>query len=106
MRRTIAVKRAELLKEWLLAVHGNNESYYSATLWTGIPDGDDFDTVMEDLQSGFYDDDIDNMLAMYKRVRQKYEKDGFYHNGNVFHNGVDCLDAAGYDLPDKIMKKS
>ncbi len=106
MKRTIGVKRAELLKEWLFAVYGNNQSYYEATLWTGIPDGDDLETVIEDLQDGFYDDDIDDMLDMYSRVKGRYAKDGFYYNGHVFHSGMDCLDAAGYNLPDKILKNN
>lgn len=104
MRKTVAVKRADLLREWLLSIHGNNESYHEATICTGIPDGDDLETVLDDLQDGFYDDDLDEMLKMYARVRNQYEKDGFYYNGLVFHNGLDCLDAAGYRLPEKILK--
>lgn len=104
MKRTIAVKRAELLREWLFAVYANDTVYYESTLMLGIPDGDDLEMVLEDLQEGFYDDDIDEMLEMYARVRSRHEKHGFYYNGQVYHSGYDCLDAAGYILPDRIKK--
>lgn len=77
MKRTIGVKRGETLKEWLSACFGNTEGYYTATLWEGIPDGDDIPTVLEDLQDGFYDDDID-----------------------------DTIDAAGFQLPTKNSEKT
>ena len=32
MKRTIAVKRAELFREWVLATLANNEEYYFSTL--------------------------------------------------------------------------
>lgn len=70
MRLTIAVKRAQLLREWLYALHGNNERYYYSTLALGIPDGDDYETVLSDLQDGFYDDDIDDILHMYRNRRK------------------------------------
>ena len=104
MKRTIAVKRAELLREWLFAVYANDENYYQSTLTLGIPDGDDLDMVLEDLQDGFYDDDIDEMLAVYAKARARYGKNGYYYNEHVYHNGYDCLDAAGYKLPQRITK--
>lgn len=104
MKYTKANKRADLLKEWLMSTFSNDEYYYLSTLSWGIPDGDDFETVIEDLQEGFYDDEIDNLLVAYIKTRKRYEESGFYYNGNVYHNGLDCIDAAGYSLPVKITK--
>lgn len=104
MKRTIAVKRAELLKEWVLAQYGNNENYYYSTLLTGIPDGDALETVIEDLQDGFYDDDIDDTLDMYRRVRERYEKDGYYYRGRLYDNAESLLDAIGIKSLEKINK--
>ena len=104
MKRTIAVKRAELLKEWVLAQFGNNENYYYSTLLTGIPDGDTSETVIEDLQDGFYDDDIDDVLDMYRRVRERYGKDGYYYRGRLYDNAESLFAAIGVKLPEKITK--
>lgn len=104
MRRTIAVKRAELLREWMFAKFANDEHYYYSTLMMGIPDGDSLSTVLEDLQDGFYDHDIDKTINVYLRAKKAYSEHGYYYNGNVYHNGLDCLDAAGYELPEKITK--
>ena len=91
MKRTIAVKRAELFREWVLATLANNEEYYFSTLSLGIPDGESEDMVMDDLMSGFYDDDIDDTLEVYSRAKSRYSKDGYYVNvgvrpDNVFHS--------------------
>lgn len=104
MRKTIAVKRAELLREWMFAKFANDECYYDYTLMMGIPDGDSLSMVLEDLQDGFYDDYIDEIIGVYLRARKMYGEAGYYYNGNVYHNGLDCLDAAGYELPEKITK--
>lgn len=104
MKRTITVKRAELLKEWVLAQFGNNENYYCFTLYTGIPDGDTSETVIEDLQDGFYDDDMDDMLDMYRRVRERHEKDGYYYRGRLYRKPESLLSAIGVQLPDRITK--
>ena len=104
MKRTITVKRAELLREWILAQYGNNENYYYSTLYTGIPDGDTIETVVEDLQTGFYDDDIDDRLDMYRRVRKRYEKDGYYLNGNLYETSEQLFDCLGIVIPDRILK--
>ena len=104
MKRTIAVARVELLKEWLYSVYANNGCYYCATLATCIPDGEELPEVMSDLQDGFYDDDIDSMISTYRRCRSRFGKDGYYYNGWVFHDPDDCLDAAGYVFPDRILK--
>ena len=48
---------------------------------------------------------ISMKLSMYILEQKKaYGKNGYYYNGNVYHNGLDCLDAAGYKLPEKITK--
>lgn len=104
MERTIAVKRAELLKEWVLAQSGNNENYYYSTLFTGIPDGDPIETVVEDLKDGEYDEDIDDALDMYKRVRERYQKDGFPCNGHICHTPKEFFDSCGIDFPERITK--
>ena len=104
MNYTIANKRADLLKEWLMSTFSNDEDYYFSTLTWGIPDGDDYATVIEDLQEGFYDNVIDELLILYIKTRKRYGESGFYYNGNVYHNGIDCLNAAGYSLPIKITK--
>lgn len=104
MKRTITVKRAELLREWILAQFGNNGNYYYSTLCTGIPDGDTIETVMEDLQTGFYDDDIDNMLDMYRRVRARYEKDGYYWRGKLYQTAEQFLLGYGISIPERITK--
>lgn len=104
MKRTIAVKRAELLKEWVLAQYGNNENYYYSTLYTGIPDGDTLETVIGDLHDGFYDDDIDDRLDMYRRVRERYKKDGYYYQGRLYDNAESLLAAIGIKSLEKINK--
>lgn len=104
MKRTIAVKRVELLKEWLYAVYANNGCYYNATLAVCIPDGEELSEVMFDLQNGFYDDNIDSIINTYRRYRSRFGKDGYYYNGWVFNNPDDCLDAAGHIFPDRVLK--
>lgn len=79
---TIAEKRAKLFNERMLSVYSNNEAYYLSTITTGIPDGDDVEVVLNDISNGDYDDDIDEMLTMYKRVREYFvnesPSDAFY----------------------------
>ena len=104
MKRTIAVKRAELFREWVLATLANNEEYYFSTLYLGIPDGEDEDMVMDDLISGFYDDDIDDTLEVYSRAKARYGKDGYYVNGKLYDNETDALTAYGLTIPKRIHK--
>ena len=104
MKRTIAVKRAELFREWVLATLANNEEYYFSTLSLGIPDGDSEDMAMDDLMSGFYDDDIDEMLEVYSRAKLWYGKDGYYVNDNLYDNETDALKAYGRTIPKRIYK--
>ena len=104
MKRTIAVKRAELFREWVLATLANNEEYYFSTLSLGIPDGEDEDMVMDDLMSGFYDDDIDEMMEVYSRAKARYGKDGFYVAGKLYNNEADALAAFGHVIPERIYK--
>ena len=79
----ITEKRAELYKEWRLAVYGNDEGYYCSTLSMGIPDGDTPETVLADLQEGFYDEDIMETINLYKRAKKQYSFAGWFIN--------DCL---------------
>ena len=104
MKRTIAVKRAELFREWVLATLANNEEYYFSTLYLGIPDGEDEDMVMDDLMSGFYDDDIDDTLEVYSRAKSRYSKAGYYVNGKLYYNETDALTAYGRTIPKRIYK--
>lgn len=75
---TITEKRAELYKEWRLAIYANDGDYYNATLALGIPDGDTPETVLEDLQEGFYDDDIMETIGLYKWAKKRYSGGGWY----------------------------
>ena len=104
MKRTIAVKRAELFREWVLATLANNEEYYFSTLYLGIPDGEDEDMVMDDLMSGFYDDDIDEMLEVYSRAKSRYGNAGYYVNGKLYDSETDALKAYGCTIPERIHK--
>lgn len=104
MKRTIAVKRAELFREWVLATLANNEEYYFSTLSLGIPDGDSEDVVFEDLMFGEYDDDIDEMLEVYSRAKSRYGKAGYYVNNKLYYNETDALTAYGRTIPERIYK--
>ena len=104
MKKTIAVKRAELFREWVLATLANNEEYYFSTLYLGIPDGEDEDMVMDDLMSGFYDDDIDDALEVYSRAKARYGKAGYYVNDKLYDNETDALTAYGRTIPKRIYK--
>ena len=104
MKRTIAVKRAELFREWVLATLANNEEYYFSTLSLGIPDGDSEDVVFEDLMFGEYDDEIDDTLEVYSRAKSRYSKDGYYVNGKLYDNETDALTAYGRTIPKRIHK--
>lgn len=101
-------KRSCLLREWLLSVHGNNENYYYSTLFTGIPDGDDYETVVDDLQEGFYDDVLDEMLEMYRQKRELYGNDGWYVNDCVIYEYITALEniekSMSINIPQKIYK--
>ena len=104
MKRMITVKRAELFREWVLATLANNEEYYSSTLSLGIPDGEDEDMVMDDLECGFYDDDIDEMLEVYSRAKSRYGSAGYYVNGKLYYDETDALKAYGHKIPEHIFK--
>ena len=105
MKYGIANKRSQLLKEWILSVLANNEDYYFSTIYTGIPDGDSYETVLEDLKDGFYDDDIDEMLEMYSMVRSKYKLYGWIVNETLVLDENTALKMAGYAIPEKIYMK-
>ena len=104
MKRTIAVKRAELFREWMLATLANNEEYYFSTLSLGIPDGESEGMVMEDLMCGEYDDDIDETLEVYSRAKSRYGSAGYYVNGKLYYNETDALTAYGCTIPERIHK--
>lgn len=95
-------KRAQLLKEWLLACYSNNECYYDATLYTGIPDGDSYEDVLDDLRGGYYDEDIDDMIYMYVRVRALYADDGWYIGHKLYNTMEEALEAIPEKIPEKI----
>lgn len=95
-------KRAQLLKEWLLACYSNNEYYYDATLYTGIPDGDSYEDVLDDLRGGFYDEELDYMLDMYARVRTRYADDGWYIHRKLYTTMEEALKAIPEKIPEKI----
>ena len=104
MKRMITAKRAELFREWVLATLANNEEYYFSTLSLGIPDGEDEDMVMDDLMSGFYDDDIDDTLEVYSRAKSRYGRAGYYVNSKLYYNETDALKAYGHKIPEHIFK--
>lgn len=104
MKRMITAKRAELFREWVLATLANNEEYYFSTLSLGIPDGEDEDMVMDDLMSGFYDEDIDEMLEVYSIAKSRYGNAGYYVNGKLYDNETDALKAYGHKIPEHIFK--
>ena len=104
MKRMITAKRAELFREWVLATLANNEDYYFSTLSLGIPDGEDEDMVMDDLMSGFYDDDIDDTLEVYSRAKSRYGSAGYYANGKLYYDETDALKAYGHKIPEHIFK--
>ena len=114
MYQKISVKRAELLYEWLSAIYANDTRYYESTLALGIPDGNTPDMVLADLQCGEYDDDIDELLAVYRKARKLYGGAGYYYSGNgpdgaplrygkLFMDSRQCLAFAGYKLPDRLV---
>lgn len=105
MKARITEKRALLLKEWILSMYGNDERYYMATLYDGIPDGDDYKTVMQDLQNGFYDDDIDDTLEMYHRAKSYYGRSGWFINGALVFDENKVLEMCGHAIPEKIYIK-
>jgi hypothetical protein len=101
---TITQKRACLYREWLLATLANDEMYYCSTLALGIPDGDDEETVLDDLKDGFYDDDIDETIGVYLWAKKRYAKHGYYVNEKLFFTEDEALESAGYTIPDRIYK--
>ena len=105
MDMCLTEKRAKLYREWLLATIANDERYYYFTLMTGIPDGDDMETVIGDLMDGEYDEDIDEMLAMYDRVKRLYGKSGYYVAEKVIYDEDDALQRTGWNIPTKIYKR-
>ncbi len=98
-------KRAKLYREWLLATIANHESYYLYTIMTGIPDGDSMETVMNNLETGEYDDDITEMLATYEHSKRLFGKYGYCVSGKVIYDENEALQLAGFHTPTKIYKR-
>lgn len=106
MKKTIAEKRAILYREWQLAKLANDECYYDYTLALGIPDEDDDEDVLWDLEAGWYDDDIDETINVYLSAKKHYGKGGYYVREMVIMDEDTALYEAGYgDLPKRIYKK-
>lgn len=100
-------KRAELYKEWRLAVYANDGNYYTRTLWTGIPDGDTTETVLFDLQDGFYDDDMAEMISLYNRVKASCKEAGWFVGDSVYYDersAIEAIERLEGKLPKKIYK--
>ena len=100
---TITQKRATLFREWILANLGNHENYYYSTICMGIPDGDDEQTVKEDITAGYYDDDIDETIDVYTQAKKRYAKYGYYIDGKVVNTEAEAL--AGFTIPTRIYKR-
>ena len=108
MKRSITVKRAELYKLYLIALHGNHEGMYYSTLSSGIPDGMTCEQVKDEIQRGCYDDDIDEMLKLYDAAISKYASYGFYVVFRLVYSRekvLDILKECGRNIPDKIYKR-
>lgn len=104
---TITEKRAELYKEWRLAVYGNDEGYYCSTLTMGIPDGDTSENVLEDLQDGFYDEDIMGTINLYKKAKERYSGAGWCVGSIIYMDEEQALFDIAYregKFPTKIYK--
>lgn len=64
-----------------MATMANDERYYLSTIAMGIPDGNDREMTLDELEDGSYDSYIDDMLAMYEHVRIQYGKTGYIIDG-------------------------
>lgn len=73
----ITEKRAKLFKEWTLATMANDEFYYLSTIAMGIPDGKTPEIILAELEKGWYDYDIDNMIDLYEHAHTQYGKAGY-----------------------------
>ena len=105
-KKTIAEKRAILYREWQLAKLANDECYYDYTLALGIPDGDEDEDALCDLEAGWYDDDIDDTINVYLSAKKHYGKGGYYVREKVIMDEDMALHEAGYGaLPQRIYKK-
>ena len=104
--KTIAEKRAILYREWQLAKLANDECYYDYTLALGIPDGDEDEDALWDLEAGWYDDDIDETINVYLEAKKHYGEGGYYVRDMVIMDENTALYEAGYkDLPQRSYKQ-
>lgn len=109
MKRTIAVKRADLFKLYLCCRCGNDERMYESSLYTGIPDGS-IHEAYTDIASGEYDLEIDDMIDNYNRWISRFERSGFIINSlsGVIATREGLLERMSNEtnipVPDKIYK--
>lgn len=109
MKRTIAVKRADLFKLYLCCRCGNDERMYESSLSIGIPDGSVLDAYT-DIASGEYDLEIDDMIDNYNRWISRYERSGFIidSSSGVIATRKELLERIATEtdiaVPDKIYK--
>lgn len=102
----ITEKRALLFKYYLGVLYANNENAYYNTIAEGIPDGQPLDVVIDDIQHGEYDSDIDYLIErVYGNELSKYTKDGFYIDGVVVHTLKQLIARLPFDVPDRIYLK-
>lgn len=105
-KQTITQKRVTLYREWLLSTLANDERYYCSTLTMGVPDGDTQEMVLEDLQEGFYDEDINDTISIYLKAKAHYGKSGYYVCDKIVYDEDEALKTAGFDIPERIYKHS
>lgn len=109
MKRTIAVKRADLFKLYLCCRYGNDERMYESSLYIGIPDGSVLDAYV-DIALGEYDSEIDDMIDNYNRWISGFERSGFIVNrlSGVIATRRELLEWISNEtdipVPDKIYK--
>ena len=107
MKQTVAQKRAVLYREWLLARLGNDERYYYSTLAYGIPDGEDVETVYDDIRCGEYDYDLDDLIDTYLTAKKWFSESGYWAGGQLVFNEETALILDGHSvLPERIYKKN
>lgn len=109
MKKTIAVKRADLFKLYLCCRCGNDERMYESSLYAGMPDGSVRETY-NDIAHGEYDLEIDEMIDNYNRWISRFERSGFIINGlsGVIATRSELLERISNEIdivvPDKIYK--
>lgn len=109
MRRTIAVKRADLFKLYLCCRCGNDERMYESSLYVGIPDGS-VSEAYNDIAHGEYDLELVELIDKYNRWITRFERSGFIINSSsgVIATRQELLERISNEtdivVPDKIYK--